>query len=88
MAIERVQMETAQRWFGVLEEVPPIATAVRGVHRVHAVCVSSTHGVIRGVTRLVGGTVTVVLHVVDEAAPARGGGGVAPGSVDEKAAPE
>jgi hypothetical protein len=58
-AIERVQLETAQRWFGVLEHIPPIATAARGLHMVHVVCVSSTHGVIRGVTRAVGAAATL-----------------------------
>jgi hypothetical protein len=76
LAIERVQMQTAERWFGVLEQIPSIRAAAQGVHSVHIVCVSSTHGIIRAVARLV---VTSALEVIGDARVVGEGQASAPG---------
>ena len=73
-AVERVQMETARRPFVILEHIPPIADAARGVHVVHDVAVSSVYTIIRRVNGIAGKTIDAVLQVVEaatEAAEAR-----------------
>jgi hypothetical protein len=69
LAIERVQKETANRPFGILEQIPPIAPVARGVHVVHDVCVSTVHGTIRLMARVVGSGVGVAIDVLDDGAP-------------------
>jgi hypothetical protein len=66
LAIERVQKETARRPFGVLEQIPEIAPVARGVHLAHDACVSTVHGTIRVVARLVGGGVGAALDAFDD----------------------
>jgi len=61
-----VQKETAKRPFGVLEQIPEIAPVARGVHFAHDACVSTVHGAIRLVTRVVGGTVGAALDAFDD----------------------
>ena len=62
IAIERVQKDTAKIPLGILEQVPEIAPVARGVHVVHDGLVSTVHGAIRSVTRVVGGSVCAVLE--------------------------
>jgi hypothetical protein len=66
VAIERVQKDTANLPFGILEKIPEIAPAARGVHVVHDACVGATHGAIRLVTRAVGGGVAAAISAFDD----------------------
>ncbi len=65
-AVEHVQKETARRPFEILAMIPPLEVPVKGIHLIHDTAVSGVHGMIRLVTRVVGGTVDVVLDVVEE----------------------
>lgn len=65
-AVERVQKETARRPFEILAKIPPLEVPVKGIHLIHDTTVSGIHGMIRLVTRAVGGTVDVVIDVVEE----------------------
>ncbi len=65
IAIEKIQKETANRPFGVLEQLTPIAGPVKVIHAIHDVSVSTTHGAIRLVNRVVGGAVDAVLASVE-----------------------
>ncbi len=65
-AVERVQKETARRPFEILALIPPLEVPVKGIQEIHDTAVSGIHGMIRLVTRVVGGTVDVVLDVVEE----------------------
>ena len=64
-AVERVQKETANRPFTILEAIPPIALPARGVHVIYDLTVSTTHVAVRLVTRLVGVGLDVALDVAD-----------------------
>ena len=64
-AIEKIQKETANRPFGVLEQIPPIAGPVKVVHTIHDVSVTTTHTAIRLVNRVVGDAVDAVLATVE-----------------------
>lgn len=68
-AVERVQKETADRPFTVLEAIPPLAVPARGVHVIYDLTVSTTHIAVRLVTRLVGAGLDVALDVVDDEDP-------------------
>jgi hypothetical protein len=72
-AIERVQKETANRPFGILEQIPPIALPARGVHVIFDASVAGVHGAIRLVSRAGGGTVDVAFEVADKNAVASAG---------------
>ncbi len=75
-AIERVQRETAERPFGILEQIPPLATPARVVHVVHDASVTVVHGSIRLVSRAVGASIDLVLTSLEqrsESAPADDG---------------
>jgi hypothetical protein len=61
MAVEKIQKETANRPFSMLEQIPPIAAPVKAIHTLHDVSVSTTHGAIRLVNRVVGEAVDAVL---------------------------
>ena len=65
VAIERIQKETANRPFSLLEKIPPIARPAKVVHEIFDASVSVTHGAIRLATRAVGKTVDVVLETVE-----------------------
>jgi len=65
-AVEKVQLETAGRPFGILEQIPAVAEPTRVVHVIHDATVSGVHGIVRAVTRAVGTTVDVVLRVAEE----------------------
>jgi hypothetical protein len=66
-AVERVQLERAALPFALLERVPKLAVPARGAHAIHDAAVSSTHGMIRLVNRVVGDTLDVVLDEVEGA---------------------
>jgi hypothetical protein len=53
-AVERVQKETADRPFGILEKIPLINAPAAGVHVVFDVMVSGIHGAVRVANRAVG----------------------------------
>jgi hypothetical protein len=72
-AVERIQMEMAKTPFDLLEQVPPLATPVKGIREIHDTAVSGVHGMIRLVNRVVGSTLDVVLDVVEEQQQEEGG---------------
>ena len=75
LAVERVQLERAKLPFALLERVPTIAAPARGVHLIHDAAVSTTHGMIRLVNRVVGDTLDAVIDEVERAdAPPSGEG--------------
>jgi hypothetical protein len=65
LAVERVQLERAKLPFTLLEKVPPIAAPARGVHILHDAAVSTTHGMIRLVNRVVGDTLDAVIDEIE-----------------------
>jgi hypothetical protein len=65
-AVERVQIESAERTFAILERIPPIAGATRIVHAAHDASVASVHTTIRVVNAAVGGVVAVVLEQIEK----------------------
>ena len=65
-AVEKVQLETAGRPFGILEHIPAVAEPTRLVHAIHDATVSGVHGVIRAVGRTVATTVDLALRVAEE----------------------
>jgi hypothetical protein len=67
LAIERIQKETADRPFGILEQIPEVADVAGAVHVVYDLGVSSTHVVIRGVTRV---SVCAIVASLEAFAPA------------------
>ncbi len=66
-AIERIQVETANRPFTILEGLPlaPIAVPARVVHTVHDVVVSSVHLAIRFVNDTARNTIDTALALGD-----------------------
>ena len=64
-AVERIQKETAQRPFGILELIPGLALPARAVHVLHDATVSGVHGAIRLVTRVVDGAVGVAFDLAE-----------------------
>ena len=73
-AVERVHRATAARPFEVLDLIPPVAPAARGVRVVHDATVAGVYETIRQVNHLVGVTLSAALdlydEVTDEGAPA------------------
>ena len=64
-AVERVQKETARRPFEILAKIPLFEMPVKGIHVIHDTTVGGVHGMIRLVNKAVGGTIDVVLDVVE-----------------------
>jgi hypothetical protein len=64
-AVEHIQKETARRPFAILEQIPPLRAPAMGIHAIHDTAVSGVHGMIRLVTKVVGGTLDVVIDVVE-----------------------
>lgn len=64
-AIEHVQLETAARPFGILEQVPPLTEPVKGIHAIHDAMVGASHGMVRMWTQVVGTSLDVVLDVAE-----------------------
>jgi len=66
-AVERIQLETANRPFTVLEHIPPIAVPAKVVHVVFDASVKATHAVIRGVNAVAATAIDVTLdHVASD----------------------
>lgn len=65
-AVERVQKETVRRPLEILAMIPPLEVPVKGIQEIHDTAVSGVHGMIRLVTRVVGGTLDAVIDVVEE----------------------
>jgi hypothetical protein len=69
-AVERVHKATAARPFDVLEHVPPIAPAARGIRLVHDATVTGVYEAIRQINHLVGATLALTIDVVERASEA------------------
>jgi hypothetical protein len=63
--VERLQVETARLPFEILEQIPPLAVPVKGIHVIHDTTVAGVHGVIRLVNQVAGKTLDVVLDVAE-----------------------
>ena len=72
-AVERIHKTTAARPFDVLDHIPPIAPAVRGVRLVHDMTVSGVYETIRQINHLVGVTLAGAIDLADHVS--REGGG-------------
>ena len=66
-AVERVHMQTAGRWFTILEHLPVISTPTRIVRVVHDVSVTTTYEAIRLVNRAVGVVADAALDAAEAA---------------------
>jgi hypothetical protein len=67
-AVERVHRATAARPFDVLDHIPPVAPAARGVRIVHDATVAGVYETIRQVNRLVGVTLAAAIDLYDASA--------------------
>ena len=65
-AVEKVQIEMAKTPFDLLEKVDPLKVPVAGVRMIYNTGVSTTHGMIRLVNKVVGETLDVVIDSVDQ----------------------
>ncbi len=65
-AVERIQKETVKKPFDLLEQIPPLAVPVKGIHEIHDTAVSGIHEVIRLVNRVTGQTLDVVITAVEK----------------------
>jgi hypothetical protein len=65
-AVERIQIESARRPFGIIEHIPGVATPTRIVHGIHDASVTAVHEVIRAVNGAIGGTVDFALQQMEE----------------------
>ena len=65
-AVERIQIETARRPFGIIEHIPVVAAPTRIVHGVHDASVTAVHEVIRAVNVAVSRTVDFALEQVEK----------------------
>lgn len=62
LAIERIQKETAEKPFTILESVPLIEAPARAIHEVHDSVVSGVHQVIREVNQIAGAALDQILE--------------------------
>lgn len=65
-AVERVHMETANRNFALLAQVPPLTAPTRGVRAVHDGIVALSYANVRAVTRLVGKAADAVIDALPD----------------------
>ena len=65
-SVQRIQIETARRPFGIIEHIPGVAAPTRIVHGVHDASVTAVHEVLRAVNGLVGTTVDFALEQVEK----------------------
>lgn len=63
--IERVQKETADKPFRILEAIPLISPAAEKIHALHDFGVSTTHGAIRIVAQVVGRTIDTAAKLAE-----------------------
>ncbi len=68
-AVEHIQVETARKPFELLEQIPPLAVPVKGIHEIHDTAVSAVHGMIRLVNRVTSESLDVVLDTVEKQRP-------------------
>ncbi len=64
-AVERVHRATAARPFDVLDHIPPVAPAARGVRLIHDATVAGVYETIRQVNHLVGVTLAAAIDLYD-----------------------
>jgi len=64
-AVERVHRATAARPFEILDLIPPVAPAARGVRLVHDATVAGVYETIRQVNHLVGVTLSAAIDLCD-----------------------
>jgi hypothetical protein len=76
-AVERVHRATAARPFDVLDHIPPVAPAARGVRLIHDVTVAGVYETIRQVNHLVGVTLAAAIDLYDPESPDHGEGAAA-----------
>jgi hypothetical protein len=65
-AVERIQKETVGKPLDLLEQIPPLAVPVKGIHEIHDTAVTGIHEVIRLVNRVTGDTLDVVIAAVEK----------------------
>jgi hypothetical protein len=68
-AVERVHRATAARPFDVLDHIPPVAPAARGVRLIHDATVAGVYETIRQVNHLVGVTLAAAIDLYDPESP-------------------
>jgi hypothetical protein len=64
-AVERVHRATAARPFDILDHIPPVAPAARGVRLIHDATVAGVYETIRQVNHLVGVTLAAAIDLYD-----------------------
>ncbi len=64
-AVERVHRAVASRPFDVLEAVPGVGVATRGVRVAHDAALTVVYGTIRGFNRIVGGFADGLIQGMD-----------------------
>ena len=64
-AVERVHVATARRPFRILAQIPAVAAPAAVVQAVHDASVALTYDAVRGVTRVVRGTLAVAIDAVE-----------------------
>ena len=64
-AVERIHRATAARPFDILDQIPPVAPAARGVRIVHDATVAGVYETIRQVNHLVGVTLAAAIDLYD-----------------------
>ncbi len=64
-AIERVHVATARRPFRILAQIPVVAGPAAVVQAVHDASVAITYDVVRGVTRVVRGSLVVAIDAAE-----------------------
>jgi hypothetical protein len=65
-SVQRIQIESARRPFGLLERIPGVAEPTRIVHGVHDASVTAVHEIIRSVNVVVGATVDFALRQAEK----------------------
>src|SRR4051794_17742275 len=65
-AIERVQKETAAVPFRIVEALPGVGPAARGVHTLYDAGVTAAHASVRGVASAVSAGLDVAMDVAEE----------------------
>ena len=65
-AVQRIQIESARRPFGIIEHIPGVAAPTRIVHGVHDASVTAVHEIIRAVNVAVTTTVDFALQEAEK----------------------
>jgi hypothetical protein len=64
-AVERIQLDVAERPFTILEKIPAVAEPTHVVHVVHDVTVRGVHGLVRAISHGIGATADVALRIAE-----------------------